>query len=177
MDDGQSDRTPPLPVEPTAGEAGSGESLASGEPPDLTWYAELVGKASDEEVLETFQRDRDALLDAIVSTMEDRFLPEMAKGVDAVVQWNVLDRPGGGEDTFQVKIHDGSCATTRGAPDLPRVTISMRPVPFTRLITGQANPMKLFTFGKLSIQGDLALAARVSRFFELPKPVKPSRGA
>jgi putative sterol carrier protein len=150
---------------------------AEGEEPDLGWYAELVSKASDEEILAAFQRDRAALMDAIVGAMEQRFIPERAAGVEAVIQWDILDRPDGGTDSFQLAIANGTCRATRGTPGLPRTTLTIRPVPFTKLITGQVNPMKLFTFGKISIQGDLALAAKVSRFFELPQPMDPATGA
>ena len=43
------------------------------------------------------------------------------------------------------------------------------PVDFVRLVTGGTNGPKLFLLGRLKIEGDLLLAARVPGFFVIPR--------
>ncbi|MFD1048182.1 SCP2 sterol-binding domain-containing protein, partial [Kibdelosporangium lantanae] len=59
-----------------------------------------------------------------------------------------------------------SRAMTRDA----RVTITMPPQDFLRLITSNASAPVLFMTGKLRIRGDLAFAAGMLGLFDLPKP-------
>ena len=51
----------------------------------------------------------------------------------------------------------------------PRLTITLGAVEFLKVISGNANPMMMFMSGKLKAKGDLALAANIPNYFNLPK--------
>ena len=68
-----------------------------------------------------------------------------------------------------VGVHNGACTARSGTADSPKVTFTLDLVPFTRLVTGQQDGMKLFMTGKLKLGGDMMFATRVNGFFEPPK--------
>ena len=135
---------------------------------NITEYLPLVLELSDTQLEERIASDRDRILRAIFAQMPEYFDPGVADGMDAVVEWRILGRPEGGYDTFQMIIRERQCRVAEGIDTEPHVTISIGPVPFVRVVTGQQNPIRLFTFGRLSVQGNLVLAARVSRLFQIP---------
>jgi putative sterol carrier protein len=51
----------------------------------------------------------------------------------------------------------------------PSVTLKLGAVPFLKLVTGNADGPSLFLSGKLKIEGDLILAARLPGLFEIPR--------
>jgi putative sterol carrier protein len=68
-----------------------------------------------------------------------------------------------------VVIADGTC-TVAHPPQLdPKLTLTMAPVDFLKVVSGAGNPMMMFMTGKLKAKGDLALAANVANLFDLPK--------
>jgi putative sterol carrier protein len=96
---------------------------------------------------------------------------ERARDVDAVVQWRFSGGTGeGGYDRYETVIAGGACKVGREMTSDPRVTITMPPHEFLRLITSNASAPVLFMTGKLKIRGDLAFAAGMLGLFDLPKP-------
>lgn len=135
---------------------------------DISDYIPLVMGLSDAELEARIAADRDTILRAIFAKMPEYFDPDAAAGTDAVVEWRILGRPDGGHDAFQMSIGRHTCDVAEGSQHEPQVTISIAPVPFVRVVTGKQNPIRLFTYGKLSVQGNLVLAAKVSKFFKIP---------
>jgi len=144
--------------------------LRPDEPPliDPAEFAALVGEATDEQLADGFAANRDQLLGEIFRRMPDRFDPERARGVDAVIEWRILDRPGGGHDSFRIVIEGGACRLEQRATADAAVTYEIAPVDFVKLVTGNASGPKLFLFGRLKIRGNLLLAARMQTFFSIP---------
>jgi putative sterol carrier protein len=139
---------------------------------DPAQFARVVADTPDRELEQGMLSDnRGLVLDEIFKRMEEHFDAERAAGVDAIVDWKVLDRPGGGYDHYRVEIADGACRVHRdpGEGD-PRVTFRVRPVDFLKLVTGNSSGPQMFITGRLKIEGDLMLAARVQGFFEIPRP-------
>src|SRR5688500_16724717 len=131
-------------------------------------FVGLAGQAEDEQ-LESVIREMDTgkVLDKGFVGFVERFVPERACGVDAVVQFVVT---GQGQDyPHIVEIENGDCRTEPGTAASPKATLTLGLVPFVRILTGQSDGMKLFMTGKLKVNGDLLFAARVPGFFE---PVK-----
>ena len=136
---------------------------------DADQYAALVAGASDEDLGRGLAENRDLLLDEIFKRMPERFRPDRAGDLDAVVDWRIRGRPDGGDDRWQLAIRNGGCSVVRDGDEEPTVTFTIGPVDFLKLITGNASGPMLFTFGKLKIRGDLLLAARIQSFFEVPR--------
>jgi putative sterol carrier protein len=133
-------------------------------------FARVVADTPDKELEEgMLSENRGLVLDEIFKRMEEHFDADRAGDVEATVDWKVLDRPGGGYDHYRVEIAAGAC-TVHKDPEAghPTVTFRVAPVDFLKLVTGNASGPKMFITGRLRIEGDLMLAARVQTFFEIP---------
>jgi putative sterol carrier protein len=140
-------------------------------PPDQ--FASLIAQASDEQIAEGMRVNRELLLEEIFGRWPSQFEPEKARDVNAVIEWQITNPEGGGEDRWQLAIRDGACSVARDGTDDADVTFRVGPVEFVKLIAGAESGPRLFVFGKLKIRGNLMLAARVQGFFRNPTPAAP----
>jgi putative sterol carrier protein len=154
----------------------SDEQSTNGSPQSLSDFdaaqlAQLVATASDEQLAEGMSdpEGRKSTLDEIFRRMAEHVEPSKAKGNDAVVHFKILDAPGGGYDHYEVVIADGACTATDEPAEDPRVTFSIGPVDFLRLVSGNAAGPMLFMSGKLKIEGDLMFASTMTSLFRIPK--------
>ena len=136
---------------------------------DAQQYATLVAEASDEDLERGLAENRELLLGEIFRRMPERFSPEKAGDLEAVIEWRIRGRPDGDHDRWQLTIRDGACTVTSEGDAEPSVSLTVGAVDFLKLITGNANGPMMFTFGRLKVRGDLLLAARMQSFFEVPK--------
>ncbi|MDQ2728854.1 MAG: SCP2 sterol-binding domain-containing protein [Actinomycetota bacterium] len=135
-----------------------------------TVFARLVKRSSDRQIRDLMGSDlRTPILDRIMTGMVDSFCPERARGVQAVVHWKVLDRPGGGYDHFEQVVRDGTCVATNQPQHEPDVALKAKPVDFANIICGFANTKLAVARGKLKISGDLNLARKVDTWFDKPQ--------
>ncbi|WP_020669204.1 SCP2 sterol-binding domain-containing protein [Amycolatopsis nigrescens] len=136
-------------------------------------FAGLVAKASQDQLdrVVAEPRLRARLLDEIFDRMKAHIKPDRGRDLHAVVHWWLT---GGsdedGYDRYETVLRDGDCTVRRELTEKPRVTITIGPTDFLRLITHQATPAVLFVTGKIKVKGDLAFAASMIGFFDLPKP-------
>ena len=65
-------------------------------------------------------------------------------------------------------IEDGTCRLDPEAAGEPTVVYSIGPVEFLRLLADPARGPEYFMFGKLRIDGDVVLAARMPGMFRPP---------
>jgi putative sterol carrier protein len=137
---------------------------------DATQLAKLVAGATDEQLAEAVSdpEARKTTLDEIFRRMIEHTDSGRAKGNDAVIHWKILDRPGGGYDHYEVVLDGGECTVTDQPSREPRVTFRIAPVPFLRLVSGNANGPMLFMTGKLKIEGDLMFASTMTSLFRIP---------
>src|SRR4051794_17182321 len=137
---------------------------------DAAAFASQVSQVSDDDLRALMASEmRRQVLDEIFRRMVEHFRPDRAGGVEAVIHWKILDRPDGGYDHYEFVIEDGRALLNERPERSPTLVFRIGPVPFLRLVTGNAAGPLLFMRGKLKIQGDLALAARAPGFFEIPK--------
>ena len=114
---------------------------------------------------------RERVLDEIFARMGAHIRSERARDLHAVVHWRLSGGTGeGGYDRYETVIAHGSCTISREMREKARVTITIAPADFFRLITHQATPAVLFVTGKIKVKGDLAFAAGLIGYFDLPKP-------
>jgi putative sterol carrier protein len=115
---------------------------------------------------------RDRVLDEIFARMGAHIRSDRARDLHAVVHWRLSGGIGeGGYDRYETVIAHGSCTVSRDMRSSPRVTITIAPADFFRLITHQSTPAVLFVTGRIKVKGDLAFAAGLIGFFDLPHPV------
>lgn len=132
-------------------------------------FARMVGDASDGQLRHGFATNRELILGEIFRRMVAHLRSDRAQGVDAVVEWRILAGPEGRAERWQVAIRDGLCTVTRDGEQPPRVTFTLAPVDFVRLVTANASGPKLFLLGRLKVEGDLVLAARMPSLFSIPR--------
>jgi putative sterol carrier protein len=121
-------------------------------------------EGSDDEIAEKIRgAGTQQVLDSVFQNMQERFKPEAASGVDAVIQWVVSDS--GEEHPYAVTISNGTCTAERTKAEAPRVTLSTDVASFAKLMIGKTQGPQLYMGGKLKIQGDLMLAQRMATFF------------
>lgn len=138
---------------------------------DASLLTQVVSAASPEQ-LDAALADpavRTRLLDEVFRRMGEHVRVEKAKNMHAVVNWRLT---GGsdpdGYDRYQCTLSEGTCTVSREMSEQPRVTITLSPANFLRLIAQQTSPAVLFVTGKISVKGDLGFAAGLIGYFDLP---------
>ena len=139
---------------------------------DADQLAAMAGQLTEEQITEAMadEANRKTVLDEIFKRMADHVDPAKLAGQDAVIHFVITEKPGGGDDTYEVIAKDGSITVNEEPTDEdPRVTIIAAPVPFLKLVTGQESGPAMFMTGKLKIKGDLMFASRMTSFFRIPR--------
>lgn len=100
----------------------------------------------------------------LVQNHEKAFRPEVAEGVEAVIQYHLTGEEGG---DWIITIQDGKCSVAEGNADAPRMTLTADAQDFKDVLTGKANGMQYFMQGKLKLAGDLNMAMKLTSFFKM----------
>lgn len=107
----------------------------------------------------TFTKEQVA---AIFPAMAERFMPEKAEGVDAIVAFELTGDNGG---QYWLRIADGKISSGEGAADNPKLTIKAAADDYANVASGALNPMQAYMGGKLKITGDMGLAMKFMGMF------------
>lgn len=99
------------------------------------------------------------------STLEKRFKPEAAKGVNVRLQFK-LSGEGGGE--WYVEIKDGKCKVKEGTGPNPDATLKASASDYKKIADGEMNKMVAFLRGKLKVEGDKDKLKPFDTWFEKP---------
>ncbi|MGC5017379.1 SCP2 sterol-binding domain-containing protein [Micromonospora sp. DT47] len=133
-------------------------------------FAQLVKSTPGDKIAEVMSGDqRGKILGAVFGRMPELFRADRAGSTNAVIHWNITGRPDGGTDTYEVVIENGTCTVNESATRDPKLSLTMGPVEFLKIVSGGANPVMLFMTGKLKAKGDLGLAANIANLFDIPK--------
>jgi len=103
-----------------------------------------------------------ASVDEYFTTLEQRFVPSAAKGVDAVFQWELAGDGGG---TFHAHVHDGRVEVKRGAHEGAAVCLAMSADDYVRIVNGELDGVAAFTSGRSKVKGSLTLAMKMRSLF------------
>jgi putative sterol carrier protein len=137
---------------------------------DPKQFAQLVKSVPDAQIKEVMQGElRGQILDEVFGRMPSLFRADRAGSTNAVIHWNIADRPDGGVDTYEIVIENGACTVSESADRDPKLSLTMGPVEFLKVVSGGANPVMMFMTGKLKAKGDLGLAANIANLFDIPK--------
>ncbi len=133
-------------------------------------FAQLVKSASKSEVTDLMSGpDRERVLNEVFARMQSSFKADVGANLDAVIRWQ-LTSPAGDPATYELAIADGKCVSTKGRSDVdPTLTVSMDDADFLKLVSGNANGPMLFMMRKLRADGDVGLAANLTRYFDIPR--------
>lgn len=99
---------------------------------------------------------------ALLQSYKDRFIPEKAEGVDAVIQLKLS----GSEETFYyMTIRDQTFEINEGVHEDPVLTVTSTAKDWLKLNNGDSNPMSMMMMGKLKVEGPLPLAMQFRSMF------------
>jgi putative sterol carrier protein len=143
------------------------ESLASIGPKE---FAQVVKSTPDSKIAEVMASDsRGKILGEVFDRMPTLFRADRAGATQAVIHWNITGGPGGSTDAYETVIENGTCTVTNQPARDPKLAMTMDPVTFLKVVSGDGNPMMMFMTGKIKAKGDLGLAAQVAKLFDIPK--------
>lgn len=132
-------------------------------------FAKMVKGLSGKEITEIAQDAelRARVLQEVFGRMGRQFKPEAAGSVKALIRWKIT---GVDEAVYETEISEGTCTVREGRSDAePRVTLVMPDAEFLKLVSGNSSPVTMFMMRKLKIAGDVAFAAGLTRYFDIPK--------
>jgi putative sterol carrier protein len=98
----------------------------------------------------------------LIEAMPEVFRPRRARGVNAVIQFQ-LSGEGGGK--WYATIKDGTCVVTEGVSDTAQATIMMDASDYVALATGKLGHMKAFFSGRVKTSGDFTLLRKMQSWF------------
>jgi putative sterol carrier protein len=137
---------------------------------DPKQFAQLVKNAPDSQLADIMNSpQRKTILDTIFSRFPELFRADRAGSTNAVIHWNITGAPDGGADSYELVIADGACTLSPSPDQDPKLSITVGPVDFLKVVSGVGNPMMMFMTGKLKAKGDLGLAANIANLFDIPK--------
>ena len=99
------------------------------------------------------------------ATLEKRFKPDAAKGVNVRLQFD-LSGEGGGK--WYVEIKDGKCKVKEGTGPNPDATLKASASDYKKIADGEMNKMVAFLRGKLKVEGDKDKLKPFDTWFEKP---------
>lgn len=135
-----------------------------------TRFAQLVKNSSDAQITAVLDGEhRKTILDGVFTKMPESFRADRAASTNATIHWTITGGANG-SDTYEIRVADGKCETSdTTTTDTPRLAITVSPVDFVKVVSGNANPVMMFMTGKLKAKGDLGLAANIQNLFAIPK--------
>ncbi len=99
-----------------------------------------------------------------MARIPEYFVPEKAKGVDAVTQFH-LTGEGGGD--WIVTIKDQQCTVAEGVATNPKLVVTADSQDIMKIMGGKMDPMRAFMQGKIRFIGDMSLAMKLANLFSV----------
>jgi nitrite reductase/ring-hydroxylating ferredoxin subunit/putative sterol carrier protein len=96
------------------------------------------------------------------ATLDQRFQPAAARGLDAVFQWEIAGEDGA---TVHAIVKDGTMRLAEGKHPAPTVTVAIPAADYLAVINGEVNDARAFTTGPGKVSGKLRLAAKMRSLF------------
>jgi putative sterol carrier protein len=97
------------------------------------------------------------------SRLPARFLPEQAKDLIAIVQFEIQGQGGG---NWYVTIVEQQCNVSRGKADSPTVTIAASAADWRQIASGLLTPQQAYLEGRIRVQGQPLIAQRLGGLFD-----------
>jgi hypothetical protein len=132
--------------------------------------AKLVAGRSDAEIERRFGRR--VAQRAIFGAVARSYLPEVSAGFEGDIVYELRHVADGNRppDVWTVRVRDGKARAVQGNGDSPAVLVRMGLPDFARILSGELHPAAAMMEGKLELEGDLRVAARLGEMFGGPSP-------
>jgi putative sterol carrier protein len=147
------------------GKAGTGVDLAAMRTDTFVWFVSRASPAQLNDLM-AHPHLRHVVFDEVFRRMSEHLDTAKAATLRAVVHWRFTGADD--YDRFETVIENGVCTSGREPTADPRVTITLAPADFLRVVTGGVHVAMLFMRGKVKVRGDIAFAANLIGYFDLP---------
>jgi hypothetical protein len=137
---------------------------------DAAELARLVDRTSERELRHRLIGGvREVVLREIFRRIPEYLRPARAGAVDAVVGCQITGAGRGGFDEFRIRFRDGRCTLVADRTGAPTVSVRTDPATFLKIVTGAVDPVTAVLKQRLSVRGDLAVAARLTKIFAVAR--------
>jgi putative sterol carrier protein len=92
--------------------------------------------------------------------LPEKFDPEKAAGLSAVVQFKISGENGG---QWVLRIENQKLELSDGTTDSPNMTLIMKDKDYVDLVNGKLSGQKAFMTGKLKFKGDMNLGMKLQK--------------
>src|SRR5829696_261279 len=166
----------PLDSGPTADGAAPGAGSGSSGPSPLKQIAADLQKRGEKAFSSWVRRSDDKTLERTVGSdaglrmvftgMARRFRPDKAAGFEGEIVYEL--KTDGTKKPWTVDIRAGKATARPGPGRDPKLTVALATPDFVRLIARAADPGKLLMTGRLYMEGDFQVAAKLGEMFGQP---------
>ncbi|OGO34312.1 MAG: hypothetical protein A2Z16_12670 [Chloroflexi bacterium RBG_16_54_18] len=104
------------------------------------------------------------MVQELMKRMPKAFIPEAAKGVNAVIQYKLTGAEAG---EWVVTIRDGACTVETGTVENQSMTLMADSQDYKDIISGKLDAMAAFMQQKVKLTGNLNLALALTKYFKL----------
>jgi alkanesulfonate monooxygenase SsuD/methylene tetrahydromethanopterin reductase-like flavin-dependent oxidoreductase (luciferase family) len=129
-------------------------------------FARLVHGRSDDRVDRMVGSPR--MLEAVFGAMAKRFRPEKSGGFTGDIQYELTGRRG--TQRWIVRVSAGGARCLSGRSANPALSIRTSVPTFARMIAGEIPPARAWFEGRIQIDGDFELAAKLGEMFGQSSP-------
>ncbi|MBX5468522.1 MAG: LLM class flavin-dependent oxidoreductase [Thermoleophilaceae bacterium] len=151
----------------------------------------LVGAVADDARLRAQRRGRDALRrlvagrtdaelerrfgrrlvqKAVFGALARAYDPRLGGGFEGDIAYELRDGRGAAAARWTIRVGGQRASLLEGDGRDPAVTIRMRVADWARIVAGELHPVDALLTGRTEVEGDLAVAARLSEMFGGPSP-------
>lgn len=99
-------------------------------------------------------------IERIVHKMPQKFNPDNAGGLDAVIQFSLTDA-----ESFYVHVSPAGCDSQLGTHEDPSLVLHLDQITLTDVINGDLDGMSAYLKGRLRAEGNVMLATRLGKLF------------
>jgi alkanesulfonate monooxygenase SsuD/methylene tetrahydromethanopterin reductase-like flavin-dependent oxidoreductase (luciferase family) len=131
-------------------------------------FRAFVRRSDDRRLERTVGSDRG--LKVLFGAMAQAYQPDKSGGFTGELQYE-LRRAGGGVVHWTVAIAPDRASARAGAATAPALTMKLGVADFVRMAGRDLDPGKALLTGRMDIEGDLALAARLGEMFGQPPAI------
>jgi hypothetical protein len=152
------------------GRVGTGIELAAMRTDTFVWFVSRASAAQLDHLM-SHAHLRTVVFGEVFRRMSEHLDPVKAASLHTVVHWRFTGGVGpGGFDRFETVFTGGACTSAPTPTADARVTMTLAPTDFLRAVTGDVNVAMLFMRGRVKVKGDIAFAAGLINYFDLPRP-------
>jgi putative sterol carrier protein len=142
-------------------------------------FAKVVRSAPDERLQQVLRTPiRRPVLEGIFWQMPQHINRKAAAGMKATIRWRITRGDGERADVYDLEIDDGRCRVRRGEGEAdPKVTIILDAAEFIKIATANSDPMQAYFKGRIKLEGDIMVAARLQPLFRIPGATKRAQSS